>query len=378
MKAPHASFPVSRRKFIGQISAAAAAMTLAPRILRADGSGANKKLGIALCGLGSYATNQLAPAIRRSANWKLTGVVTGDQDKGHKWARRHDFPDRNIFAYDTMAGLADRPEIDVVYVVTPNGLHAEHVIAAAKAGKHVITEKPMATSTADCDAMIAVCKGAGVRLMVGYRLHYEPHMIEFCRMARERTFGPFMKMEGTNGFDMGDPDPADYGWRVNKRLAGGGPLMDMGVYVIQAVCMATAEVAPVAVTASFGKVTRPALFSQVEQSINWTMEFADGAVGTCRAMYDSQESQFRADADKGWAKIEYPAFYYDTPMLVTSQGPVNRPTVNHQLAQLDAMAAEIRTGRPSLAPGEMGRRDITITDAIYAAAASGQRTAVMS
>jgi glucose-fructose oxidoreductase len=376
MNTPNNTPSLSRRRFIGQISAAAA-LALLPRASRAlDAAAPTKRLGIVLVGLGNYATNQLAPAIAKSDRWRLVGVVTGDPEKGRTWARKHDFPEDNVFGYDTMARMAGKPEIDVVYVVTPNALHAAHVIASAKAGKHVITEKPMATSVADCDAMIEACRSAGVRLMVGYRLHYEPHMIEFCRMAREQTFGPFMKMTGSNAFDMGDPDPADYGWRVNAKLAGGGPLMDMGVYVIQAVCMAKAEVAPIAVTAKFGEVTRPRLFAQVEQSIRWTMEYADGALANCDTGYDQQVSRFRADGTHGWARIEDPAFYYDEPLLTTSLGPVDRPKVNHQRAQLDAMAVEILTGRPSLAPGEMGRRDIVIAEAIYAAARSGQRADV--
>jgi glucose-fructose oxidoreductase len=376
MKTPHPTSSLSRRRFIGQLSAVGA-LALLPRAARAlDSAVPEKRLGIVLVGLGNYSTNQLAPAIAKSDRWKLVGVVTGDPEKGRKWAKKHGFPEDNVFGYDTMARMAGKPEIDVVYVVTPNALHAAHVIAAAKAGKHVITEKPMATSVAECDAMIEACRSAGVRLMVGYRLHYEPHTQEFCRLAREQTFGPFMKITASNAFDMGDPDPADYNWRVNKKLAGGGPLMDMGVYVIQAVCMAKAEAAPVTVTAKFGEVTRPKLFAQVEQSVTWTMEFADGAVANCFTSYDTQVSKMQADATHGWARLEEPAFYYDEPFLTTSQGPVDRPKVIHQVAQLDGMATEILTGGPSLAPAEMGRRDLAIIEAIYAAAHSGQRVSV--
>jgi len=336
-----------------------------------------KKLGIALVGLGSYATNQLAPAIKKSKHWYLAGVVTGDPEKGKKWARKYGFPENNIMGYDDMGRMADMPEIFAIYAVTPNSIHAANCIAGAKAGKHVITEKPMAISVAECDAIISACKAANVRLMVGYRLHYEPHTQEFCRLAREQVFGPFMKISASNAFDMGDPsDPADYNWRVNKKLAGGGPLMDMGVYVIQAVCMAKAEAAPVTVTAKFGEITRPRLFAQVEQSITWTMEFADGAVATCFTSYDTQVSKLMAEATHGWARLEEPAFYYDEPFLTTSQGPVDRPKVIHQVAQLDGMAEEILTGSPSLAPGEMGRRDLAIIEAIYAAANTGQRVSV--
>ena len=377
MNLPHHHTLVSRRKFVAQLSTAAAALALLPRTsLGADDQTPKKKMGIVLVGLGSYATNQLAPAIKKSKHWTLVGVVTGDPAKGRKWAHKYNFPEKNIMGYDEMGRLADLPEVDAIYAVTPNAIHAANCIAGAKAGKHVITEKPMATSVADCDAMIKACKDANVRLMVGYRLHYEPHTQELCRLAREQTFGPFMKITASNAFDMGDPDPADYNWRVNRKLAGGGPLMDMGVYVIQAVCMAKAEAAPVAVTAKFGEVTRPKLFAQVEQSITWTMEFADGAVANCFTSYDTQVSKMQADATHGWARLEEPAFYYDEPFLTTSQGPVDRPKVIHQVAQLDGMATEILTGGPSLAPGEMGRRDLAIIEAIYAAANGGQRATV--
>jgi glucose-fructose oxidoreductase len=376
MKPPHSQNSVSRRRFLGQVSAAAA-FIMAPRGARAlETPTAAKKLGVALVGLGSYSTNQLGPALRKTEHCQLTGVVTGSHSKGKRWAREYGFPEKNIFAYDTIAQMAGNPDIDVVYVVTPNGLHAEHVIAAAKAGKHVITEKPMANTVAECDAMIAACRDAGVRLTVGYRLHYEPHTAELVRLAHEKTFGPFMKIDSENGFSI-DPDarPGTM-WRLDSKLAGGGPLMDMGVYVIQAVCMAKDEAAPVAVTAKFGKVTMPKVFTEVEESITWTAEYADGAKADCKATYADQLSSLRAVAEGGWAELAYPAFYYDEPILKTSRGTPHFPKVNHQVAQLDGMAMELMSGRPSIAPGEMGRRDIAIAQAIYAAARSGQREEV--
>jgi glucose-fructose oxidoreductase len=376
MKTPHSENPVSRRTFIGQLSAAAAVALTSRSSKAADAPPPGKKLGVVLVGLGSYSTNQLGPALKKTEHCRLVGVVTGDRAKGVKWAHKYGFSEKNIYGYDTMAQMAGNPDIDVVYVVTPNSLHAAHCIAAAKAGKHVITEKPMATSVADCDAIIAACREAGVRLSVGYRLHYEPHTAELCRMARENVFGPFMKIDGANGFDMGPGATPATVWRLDKKLAGGGPLMDMGVYVVQGVCMTKVEAAPVAVTARFDPVTRPETFSEVEQSLHWTMEFADGAIAKCRASYTEAVSTLRAEAANGWAQLDEPAFYYDEPILSTSRGKPHFPKVNHQVAQMDGMALEIMTGRPSLAPGEMGRRDITITEAIYSAAASGQRVAV--
>ncbi len=349
-----------------------------PRKALAQAGDPKRKLGVALVGLGRYSANQLGPALRKTQHCRLAGVVTGDRAKGLKWARKYGFPETSVYGYDTMGQMAKNADIDIAYVVTPNQVHAENCVAAARAGKHVICEKPMATSVADCDTIIAACKAAGVRLWVGYRLHYEPHTAEFCRLAREKVFGSFMKMEGANGFIMDSDTRAATDWRLDKKLAGGGPLMDMGVYVIQAACMAKAEAAPVAVTAKFGRVTLPQVFSQVEQSISWTMEFADGAVASLRSGYDEQISRFRAEAAGGWARLEDPAFYYEEPFLTTSRGAPEFPKVNHQLAQLDGMALELIEGRPSLAPGEMGRRDMAVVEAIYAAAASGKRVAVVS
>jgi glucose-fructose oxidoreductase len=378
MKTPRSSTPVSRRTFLGQLStAAAAALALAPRRLRADDAQRPPKgYGVALVGLGNYSATRLGPALKLTDHCHVAGVVTGDPKKGREWSRHYGFSDKNVYGYETMGQMAGNPDIDIVYVVTPNALHARHCIAAAKAGKHVICEKPMATSVADCDAIIAACRAANVRLFVGYRLHYEPHNIELARLAREGTFGPFMRIAGENGFDMGSPDAADRNWRVNKKLAGGGPLMDMGIYVIQAACMVKVEAAPVSVTAKFGPVTRPEVFSEVEQSLNWTMEFADSASAKCFTSYADQVSHFRADADGGWAEIEDPAFYYEEPILRTSRGTPNLPKVNHQVAQLNGMAVELMSGRPTIASGEMGRRDIAIVEAIYAAAASGKRADV--
>ena len=153
----------TRRTFLGRVAGGAAALTI---LVRGRAQPAPRKLGIALVGLGGYATGQLAPALRRTQHVELRGVVTGSPDKGRKWAQDFGFPENYIYHYDKMSRLADNPDIDIVYVVTPNALHPEHTIAAAWAGKHVISEKPMATSVADCDAMLAACRVNKVKLSI--------------------------------------------------------------------------------------------------------------------------------------------------------------------------------------------------------------------
>src|SRR5205085_820518 len=159
----------------------------------------------------------------------LSGIVTGTPAKAKKWKRKYNIPDRNVYNYDNFDSIKDNPDIDIIYVVLPNALHAEYVVKAAKAGKHVISEKPMATTVEDCDRMIAACRDAGKMLSIGYRLHFEPHHQEMIRLGTQKVFGPIKKMHAENGFS--GPE----GWRLTKKLAGGGPLMDMGIYCGQGV-----------------------------------------------------------------------------------------------------------------------------------------------
>ena len=341
----------------------AAALTL---VVRGRAQPAPRKLGIALVGLGGYATGQLAPALKLTEHVELRGVVTGTRTKGQQWAQTFGFPEKNIYDYGTMSRLADNPDIDIVYVVTPNALHPEHTIAAAWAGKHVISEKPMATTVADCDAMLAACRVNKVKLSIGYRLQFEPHFNELKRLAREKDFGPFMKMSGGLSFKMTRPQ-----WRAERKLAGGGPLMDLGIYALQAACMAAGGEAPVAITARELPKQRPEFFRDVEETIEWTMEFANGAKGDFSTSYNQGLDRFRAEAEKGWMEIA-PAFQYGGLKAATSQGPLNLTVPPSQQAiQIDDFARCIREDRESPVSGAMGRRDMVIIEAIYKSAAQG-------
>ncbi len=362
----------SRRTFLGNLSAGAAALLLTRR---ADAQGAPpaKKLGIALCGLGGYATGQLKPALKLTQHVELRGVVTGSREKGQAWAKEFGFPEKSIYNYATMSRLVDNPEIDIVYVVTPNSLHPEHTIAAAWAGKHVISEKPMANSVADCNAMLTACRVNKVKLSIGYRLQFEPHYVELKRLARDKEFGPFLKMTGGLAFTVNRRV-----WRVEKAMAGGGPLMDIGIYCIQAAGMAadttgTAQpvFAPVAVTAREHPKTRPDFFRDVEEGIDWTMEYANGAKAEFSTSYNASGDRFRAEAAKGWIEFA-PAFQYGALKVATNQGPLGLVVPpSQQAVQIDDFARCVREHRESPVSGEMGRRDMVIIEAIYKSAAQG-------
>ncbi len=361
--------PLNRRQFVGRVAVGATALALGSKSFAQPV--APKKLGLAIVGLGGYATGLLAPALKLTEHLELRAVVTGSPDKGKKWAQVFGFPEKNIFSYATMARLADLPEVDIVYVVTPNSLHAEEVITAAQAGKHVISEKPFATNVADAERAFAACKAAKVKLSIGYRLHFDPYHQEMMRLARTQEFGPFLRMNGANGFLMGRKI-----WRAERALAGGGPLMDMGVYCIQAACMAANGATPIAVTAQEHPKTRPEIFADVEEGLDWTMEFANGAKAELMTTYGKNVGRFRAEGDKGWIDFTT-AFMYGGLKVDSSTGPLSfGPPVNQQARQMDDFALCVREGRESRVPGEMGLRDMKIIAAIYEAAKTGKRTLV--
>ncbi len=356
----------TRRDFIRQTALATAALAL-PRSLRsaAPEPPPARKLGIALAGLGNYSTGQLLPALRFTQYCRLAGVVTRDPaGKGRRWAQSAGFPEKNIYSPETMGRMADNPDIDIVYVVTPNGLHAEYAILAAMAGKHVISEKPMANTVAECDAMIRACESVKRTLAVGYRLHFDPYHREMVRLAQDPDFGPFTTLRGDDSWYMGNEQ-----WRMQKKLSGGGPLMDVGIYVIHGAVMA-ANASPIAVTATERPKARPEFFKTVEEGIEWTMEFPGGVTAKCTSSYNENFNRFHAEGPKGWVDLPS-AFGYNGLRMTTSRGPVSFPTVNQQALHMDGIARALLEGAPTPVPADLGRRDLVVIEGIYRSAQLG-------
>lgn len=315
------------------------------------------KLGIALVGLGRYSTGQLAPALQETKHCYLSGIVTGTPEKADQWKKKYNIPEKNIYNYETFDQLTANPDIDIIYIVLPNAMHKEFVIRAAQAGKHVICEKPMAVTVEDCDAMIDACKQAGKMLSIGYRLHFEPHNKEMMRLGQQHVFGTIKRMVAEDGMSSVD------GWRLDKELAGGGPLMDVGIYCVQGVRYTTG-LEPLAVTAQEGKKTDAQKFKEVEESLTWQMEMPEGIVAECKTSYSESMNKLWAEAEKGYFELS-PAYAYSGIDGSTSNGPLNFENVNQQALQMDDFALAIRDNRPTPVPGEMGRQDVKILQAIY-------------
>lgn len=361
----------SRRQFIRRLSGLGVAAATVPgfSFARRSTPPPQQGLGVALVGLGNYATHQLAPALQETEHCHLAGVVTGTPSKAESWRQKYDIPEDNIYDYDTFDRIADNPDIDIVYVVLPNALHAEYTIRAAQAGKHVLCEKPMATSVEDCEAMIEACNEAGRKLSIGYRLHFEPHNQEVMRLGQDEILGPVKFMETSFGFRIRNPDQ----WRLDKKMAGGGPLVDVGIYAIQAARYTTGE-EPVAVTAQSTK-TQPDFFTEVEETLFWQLEFPSGAVANSSTSYAGYVERLYGAAEDGWFRL-HPAYSYGRIQGTTSQGPMDFPQVNQQALQMDAFAQCILEDRESRVPGEEGLQDVKIIEAIYEAADTGARVTI--
>ncbi len=355
--------PFSRRNFI-RLGAAA---SLAPYASARAAEPGKKGLGIALLGLGDYATNQLAPALQKTRNARLAGIVTGSPEKIPVWQKKYGIPDGNVYNYENFESIADNKDIDIVYVVTPTALHPEFVIRAAKAGKHVISEKPMAPTGADCQRMIDAVEKAGKTLQIGYRLHWDPYHLRLMEIMKNEEFGKWNSISTRNASMMKSFTGLN-AWRIGK-LGVAGALYDLGVYCVQA-SVYTARMNPVSVTAE-KSTTRKDIFTEVPERYKWTFTFEDGRKSDGFASYGDEGNFVRAEVAKGMVELA-PAYWYDRIEGKTPDGPMHFEPVSQQTLQIEGQVESILSGKPSKVPGQMGMRDIQIVNGIMEAADSGK------
>jgi predicted dehydrogenase len=243
--------------------------------------------------------------VLQSSNSQITGLVSGHRDKAERIAAQYGVPKSSIYSYEDMDKFRDNKAIDAVYVALPNSMHAEYTIRSAKAGKHVFCEKPMSTTVSEAEAMIAACKDAHVQLMIAYRLHYEPLNLKAVKLIKDGALGQVQTINGAFGFNA-----ASGAWRLNKTLAGGGSLFDVGIYVLNASRYLTGE-EPVGFTAVASTIDQDGRFATVEENVSWTTKFPSGIVATGSCTYGAQmPGYFKVFASKGWLEMA-PAFNYD-------------------------------------------------------------------
>ncbi|MFY0650698.1 MAG: Gfo/Idh/MocA family oxidoreductase [Cyclobacteriaceae bacterium] len=365
------TFKRNRRKFIKDSSKVAAAGLLLPssNLFANFSSQKKEKLGFALVGLGNYSTGQLGPALKEAKNCYLSGIVTGTPSKIAKWSNEYSIPEKNVYNYENFDAIVDNDDIDVVYVVLPNDMHAEYTIRALEAGKHVICEKPMALNATEGRQMIDAAKKAKRKLAIGYRMHYDPYFIEVKRLGQEKILGSVNYLECTLAYYS---NPKKGSWKLRKDM-GGGSLYNLGVYPIQC-ARHTKGAEPIYLTA-MGTTQRKELFKEVYESFSWQMEFADGALSNCYSSSSARTNRMFAGCSNGFIELD-PATSYTGQRGRSSEGEFDYPQVFQQRLQIEDFARCVMEDEESIVSGEDGLKDMFIIDAIHKSIASGDRAKI--
>lgn len=355
---------VGRRTFIKRSGLFLAATTLPSYDLWLPRS--NRKIGVALVGLGNYSTNQLAPALLETSHCELRGIVTGSPEKIPVWKEKYGIKDKNVYNYENMHTIADNEDIDVVYIVLPVSMHAEYSIIGANAGIHVWCEKPMAKTAAECRDIIEACNKNNVKLSIGYRMQHEKNTQTIIKWAETKPYGPIENLTAEAGYNGRTMTP----WKLKKEM-GGGAMYDMGVYPLNAARYSTG-MEPVSVSATH-TTNRPEMFDEVDETTIFDLEFPDGITASCRTSFGETINNLEINCRDGWYYLR-PFQSYTGVKGKTSDGKILEPFgKNQQAVQMDNDAMAILMNEPVLVPGEDGLRDIEILEKIYESAANGGR-----
>lgn len=357
----------TRREALRTLALGSASTLFNPNVLWA--SPKKEKLGIALVGLGYYSTDLLAPALQMTEKCYLAGIVTGTPAKAETWKKKYNIPDKNIYNYQNFDQIANNPDIDVVYVVLPPSMHLEYTVRAAKAGKHVFCEKPMAMNVAECEAMIKACNDNKVNLAIGYRCQHDPNVQAYMKVGKEKPFGKIKMINSAAGYFDGRTTH----WKQSKAL-GGGCMGDMGVYALQGARLATGE-EPISVTAQ-ASTTRPEIYKEVEETMMFQLQFPSGALANCMTSFGINMNYLQVNYERGWVKIEPQSAYNGINGSMSNGTIINFPIKNQQAKQLDEDCMALMNKTQLIAPGEEGLRDIRVVEAIRKAASTGQQVKI--
>jgi predicted dehydrogenase len=326
----------------------------------------SQRMRWAIVGLGTFALGQVIPGFVGADESRITAFVSGNPDKAKELGARYGVS--RLYSYDNFDRIAEDKEIDCVYIVLPVGLHAEYTIRALKAGKHVLCEKPMASTPAECEAMIAAAKAANRQLGVAYRVHFEPNNVEVARRCASGELGTLRYFTGDAGFNA-NPDWPPHKWRLQKALAGGGSMYDIGIYAMNAAMMCLSA-DPVSVSAVYSYPRDDPRFQEVEGGVDWRMSFASGihAQGSSSYCYAGGTRQ-KIFGASGAILMEPASDYYRQNVTLSNGQPLNAGNpISQFAAQVDGFSKAARANVAHLTPGEMGLRDIRIIQAMYKSA----------
>jgi len=336
------------------------------RLLTAQEEAKKDHIGYCIVGLGRISLGHFMPGCLNSKKSRVVAVVSGHRDKAEQTAAKYKVDPASIYSYDNFDKIAENKAIDAVYIALPNSMHAEYTIRAAKAGKHVLCEKPMAVSVNESQAMINACRAAKTKLMIAYRCQYEPLNLKAIQLIKEGRLGAVQAIESANGFSIRAGE-----WRLNKKLAGGGPLMDMGVYSLNACRYLTGE-EPRYIEGFCSVIDRDGRFDEVEENVGWVMRFPSGIVASCNTTYGApMDGYVRVHGSNGILQLQ-PAFSYEGIRLtakIKGEPDIDMPATEKDPAQFtrqaDYFADCVFNDEEPKSNGDEGLRDMKYMAEIY-------------
>jgi predicted dehydrogenase len=327
----------------------------------------SKPVGYAVVGLGSIAETAVLPAFRSAKKSKLVALVSHDQSRAQQLGAK--FGVKHCYSYGNYDDCLRQPGVDAVFIASVNSAHAEQTIRAAAAGKHVLCEKPMATSVEDCGRMVAACRAHGVRLMIAYRKYFEPGSVALKELVTSGKLGRLRHIFSSYT-EIVDPGKAKH-WQLNQRLAGGGSLMDIGIYCVNTMRWVAGS-APLDATA-YRWTDAPERFSAVEDSIAFRLTHPEGLVCQGTSSYSSMAASFlQVHGDLGWAALN-PAFAFEEERRLFGKirgrwFEQTFKTIDEFALELSAFTESIHQGRDPEPDGMEGMRDMATIEAIYRSA----------
>ncbi len=329
----------------------------------------SKRVGFAVAGLGYFAECAVLPAFRHSRQAKVVALVSGDERKARRLAAK--FGAHVYHNYQDYELALSHPDVEAVYLANHNAGHAELAIRAAAVGKHVLCEKPMASSVDDCRRMIDACRTANVRLMIAYRKYFEPASRQLKKLVASGKLGELKLIHSAFTINI-DPGP---NWHLERKLSGGGSLVDVGVYCINTVRWLTGE-EPVEASA-YQWTDDPERFSQVDEHIAFQLKFASGLVCQAASSFGAASASFlHLHGQKGWAALD-PAFAFDEERrlfgkLAGRWFEKKFKVMDEVALELDAFAECVRRNREPEPNGLEGLRDVAVMESIYRSVREGR------
>lgn len=335
---------------------------------RTSSASARRRVRYAVVGLGHIAQAAVLPAFANaSKNSELRALVSGDAAKLEELSARYRAP--RTYSYEQYEECLHSGEVDAVYIALPNSMHCEYSVAAARAGIHVLCEKPMAVSEEDCGRMIREARQNQVRLMIAYRLHFEPGHLEALRAVASgqlgipRIFNSVLTMQVKEG-----------NVRLDKKL-GGGPLYDIGIYCINAARHLFGE-EPNQVFAFNASLEDPR-FAGVEESTSAILRFSQGRLANFTCSFGAaRASAYEVVGTLGVLRSD-PA--YERARASKHYLVIDGKKERRVFAELDQFACELAEfsdcvleGRDPKSSGEEGLADVRIIEALLLSAETGK------